>query len=104
MDEIDVKTPLTTMKQLLHTKWIMNLYDEITSKKKKEIALNGWKAAGILGAVEMGSTKLKFFDPFNGIDPLGGDPGNVGANERYESDSDNEYVLKGKQHAFDAVM
>ena len=40
VDEIDVKTPLTTMKPL-HAKWIMNLYVEITSEKGKEIVLNG---------------------------------------------------------------
>ena len=41
VDEIDVKTPLTTMKPL-HAKWIMNLYDEITSAKGKKIVLNSW--------------------------------------------------------------
>ena len=57
----------------LHTKWVMNLYDKITSEKRKEIVLNGWMAAGILYAVEMGSTKLRYFDPFNDIDLFGGD-------------------------------
>ena len=61
VNKIDVKTPLTTMK-LLHAKWIMNLYEEMTSKKVKEIDLNGWKAARILDAVEKGSTKLKRLD------------------------------------------
>ena len=36
--EIDLKTPLTNIK-LLHAKWLMNLYDEITSAKRKEIVL-----------------------------------------------------------------
>ena len=44
-------------------------YDEITSEKEKEIVLNGWKAAGILDAVEMRSAKLKCLGPFNDIDP-----------------------------------
>ena len=52
--EIDIKTSLTTMKPL-YVKWIMNLYDEITSEKGKEIVLNDWKAAEILDAVVMGS-------------------------------------------------
>ena len=71
VDEIDLKTPLTTMKPL-HAKWIMNLYDKITSEKEKEIILNSRKAARIFDAVEMGSAKLKCLDPFNDIDPLGG--------------------------------
>ena len=57
VDEIDVKIPLTTMKPL-HAKWIMNLCDEITSKKGKEIVFKGYKVAGILDAVEMGSAKM----------------------------------------------
>ena len=68
VDEIDVKTPLTTMEPL-HAKWIMKLYDEIASEKGKEIVFNGWKAAGILDAVEMRSAKLKCLGPFNDIDP-----------------------------------
>ena len=52
--EIDIKASLTTMKPL-YVKWIMNLYDEITSEKGKEIVLNDWKAAEILDAVVMGS-------------------------------------------------
>ena len=42
----------------LHAKCDMNLYDEITLENGKGIVLNGWKAARILGAVDMGSTKL----------------------------------------------
>ena len=64
MAEINVKTPFTTMK-LLHAKWIMNQYDEITSGKGKKIILNSWKAARILDAVEKGFAKLKCLDPFN---------------------------------------
>ena len=114
VDEIDVKTPLTTMEPL-HAKWIMKLYDEIASEKGKEIVLNGWKAAGILDAVKMGSAKLKCLDPFNDIDPLGGDSisfeddiqfpkeGNLNVNERCESDSDDEYVLHDELYVFDAI-
>ena len=114
VDEIDVKTLLTTMKPL-HIKWAMNLYDEITSERGKEIVLHGCKTAGVLDTVEMGSTKLKCLDPFNSIDPLGRDAisfeddikfpeeDNPGVNERYESDSECEYVLNDERNAFDAI-
>ena len=46
MDEVDVKTPLTSMMPL-QSKWNMNLYDEMTSEKGNQIVLNGWKAAEI---------------------------------------------------------
>ena len=90
-------------------------YDEITSEKEKEIVLNGWKAAGILDAVEMGSAKLKCLDSLNDIDPLVGDSisfeddiqfpkeGNLNVNGRYESDSDDEYVLHDERYVFDAI-
>ena len=99
----------------LRAKWIMNLYDEVTSENKKEILLNGWRAAEILDAMEMGSTKLKCLDPFDDIDPLGGDSisfeddiqfpkeGNPDVNEQYESDSDDEDVLDDEGYAFDAI-
>ena len=93
----------------LHAKWIMNLCDEITSEKGKEIVLNGQKAVGILDAVEMGSAKLKCLDP-----PGGGSisfeddiqfpkESNPDVNERYESDSDNEYILDDERNAIDAI-
>ena len=44
---------------------MVNLYDKLTSEKGKKIALNVRKAAGI--------SKLKFLEPFNEIDPPGGD-------------------------------
>ena len=52
---------------------MVNLYDKLVSEKGKKIVFNVWKAAGILDAVETGSAKLKFLDPFNEIDPPGGD-------------------------------
>ena len=72
VDEMDVKAPLTNIEPL-HAKWIIKLYDEITSEKGKEIVLRDWKATGILDAVEMGSPKRKCLDRFNNIVPLGGD-------------------------------
>ena len=84
--------------------WYASQIDKFTSEKGKRIVLNGWKAAGILDTMEMGFTKLKCLDPFNDIDPLGGDSisfeddfqfseeGNLDVNERYESDSYDEYI------------
>ena len=114
VDEIDVKTLLKTTKPL-HTKWVMNLYDEITSERGKEIVLNGCKTAGVLDTVEIGSAKLKCLDPFNSRDPLGRDAirfeddfkfpeeDNPGVSERYKPDSDGEYVLNEERNAFDAI-
>ena len=36
----------------------------------KEIIESGWRAAGILDALRLGSSKLPSIDPFEDIDPL----------------------------------
>ena len=51
--------------KLLHAKWIMNQYDEVTSEKGKKVILNSWKAARISDGVEKGFTKLKCLDPLD---------------------------------------
>ena len=93
----------------------MTLYHEITSEKGQKIVFSGRKAAGISDAVEMRSAKLKCLDAFNYIDPLGGDSisfeddfqfpeeGNPDVNQRYESDSDDKYVLDDKRNVFNAI-
>ena len=67
----------------LHAKWIMELYNEFTSEKVKEVVISGtlWRASGILDAVAMGLTNV----------PEAGHPD---VNERCdESDSEAEYIL-----------
>ena len=69
----------------------------------------------------MGSAKLKCVDSYNDITPLFGwcegrgdsisfeddfqmpEEGNPDINERYESDSNDEYVLDDKRNTFDAI-
>ena len=45
-------------------------YDHFTSEKGHEVIANGWKSAGITGAVGGGLSNLASSDPFVAIDPL----------------------------------
>ena len=61
---IDIKTPLTLIKPL-HVKWIIDMYDQLTSEKGKEIVMSGWRASGILNAVLSSSESIQQLDPFS---------------------------------------
>ena len=69
VEEITIKFLLSTMKPL-HAKWLMQFYNEITSEKGQSVIINGWKAAGIYDALQLGSKHLPSIDPFEDISPL----------------------------------
>ena len=56
----------------MHSKWLLEFYNHITSETGAEIIFNGWKAAGIYDALKMGAVALPSLDPFQDISPLPG--------------------------------
>lgn len=60
---------MTTLKPV-HTGWIVEFYNHVSTPRGKEIIGSGWKNAGIFDALELGSTKLPSIDPFQDIDPM----------------------------------
>ena len=54
----------------LQAKWIVELYDYLSSHKGQGTIANGWKATGITKAIAHGSKHLPSFNPFAAIDPL----------------------------------
>ena len=42
----------------------------MTKSEGKEVITSGWKAAGIIEAIEKGSTQLESLDPFSDLDIL----------------------------------
>ena len=66
IDEVQVGLQFTT----IHAGWLVEFYNHLTTSKGKEIIDNGWKAAGISGALELGSSKMPSIDPFHDIDPM----------------------------------
>ena len=69
IDTIDIPLKLSIIKSL-HAKWLLQMYNEITSEVGREACLKGWQVAGIKGAVEKGLSNLPCLDPFEDIDPM----------------------------------
>ena len=69
LENVDISLKLSVMKPL-HAKWIMEVYDHMTSGDGKTICLKGWEVAGIAGAVSKGLAEMAHIDPFHDIDPL----------------------------------
>ena len=69
LDDITIKSKLTTMKPL-HAGWLIDVYNQLLPFKGKQIILSGWKAAGISDALEKGLTgfSVGIMDPFDDID------------------------------------
>lgn len=64
--EIEVKFQLTLLKSL-HTQWLTDLYNLMTSAKWKNIVLKGGKLAGIIQAIQKGLRNLPGLNPFSDI-------------------------------------
>ena len=69
IDEIEVKLQLTTLKPL-HTEWLTDFYNLMTTSEGKDVILSGWKAAKIIQVIEKGSSQLESLDPVKYLDPL----------------------------------
>ena len=69
-EDIDITLNLSTLK-LLQAKWIIQLYDEMTSESGKNVIIKGWEKSGIRDGIKLGSSKLPSLDPFDEVDPLG---------------------------------
>ena len=67
-EDIEVKFRLTTLKPL-HTSWVCDLYDYLTSSKGEVIIKNGWKRTGIIETIEIDLSELPLLDPFRSINP-----------------------------------
>ena len=69
LETIEVALKLSIVKPL-HAKWLIEIYNEMTSDDGKQVCLKGWQVAGIKDAVAKGMSGLPNLDPFNDIDPM----------------------------------
>ena len=69
LDDIEVVYCLSVLKSL-HAKWLVELYNHISTDEGKEIVGNGWKKAEMFDAIKLGSSGLTSLDPFADICPL----------------------------------
>ena len=67
--KIEVKLTLTTLKPI-HTKWLVDFYNHMTTPKGEKVVSSGWSTAGITNALKNGETCLESLDLFADIDPL----------------------------------
>ena len=72
LEDIDVRFQLTTMKPL-HATWLIDLYNELTSPRAKDVIIAGWKKSGTWDALKLGSRGLPSIDPFKEIEPMDSD-------------------------------
>ena len=69
LETIEVPLKLSNTKSL-HAKWLIEMYNEMTSDKDRKVCLKGWEVSGIKAVVGQGLSKLSCLDPFNDIDPM----------------------------------
>ena len=69
LESIDIKMPLTVMKPL-HARWLIKLYNTMTTGEGKQVIKIGWEAAGITEAIKISSKNLPSVDPFRNISPI----------------------------------
>ena len=101
LENIEVKLKLSLIKPI-HAAWVVDFYNHMTTAKGVEIITSGWRAAGILDAIELGSSALPSIDPFDDIDPLLSTQledscNNAGVTDEY-IDTDNNVVDKDDEN------
>ena len=69
LDDIEVEYRLSLLKPL-HAKYLVELYNHMSTDEGKEIVANGRKKAGIFDAIKLGSSGLSSLDALADICPL----------------------------------
>ena len=54
----------------LYAKWLIKMYNEMTSDKGRKVCLKRWEVSGIKTAVDYDLPKLPCLDSFSDIDPM----------------------------------
>ena len=67
--DVNISLKLSIVKPL-HAKWLIEMYNHMTSSEGRDVCLKDWKVACILDATEKGLEGLQNLDPFHDIDPL----------------------------------
>ena len=67
--DVEISLKLSIVKPL-YAKWLIEMYNHMTSSEGRDVCLKGWKVAGILDAAGKGLEELPNLYPFHDIDPL----------------------------------
>ena len=76
LEQIEIPLRLLIVKPL-HGKWLIEIYNKMTSADEKQVCLKVWQAAGKKDVVTKGLSSLASLDPFNDIDPTFEEESNV---------------------------
>ena len=71
-EDIDIRFQLITIKPL-HANCLIDLYNELTSPRAKDVIIGGWKKSGIWDALKLGSRGLTSINPFKEIERMDAD-------------------------------
>ena len=93
LEQIEIPLKLSIVKPL-HAKWLIEMYNEMTSADGKQVCLKGWQVAGIKDAVTQGLPSLGSLDPFNDIDPIFEEESNVQTVNAYGLFGASKYVCQ----------
>ena len=66
LDGIETDYRLSVLKPL-HAKWLISVYNYMTTTKGQEVISDGQKRSGIYDSITLGSSKLLALDPFSDI-------------------------------------
>ena len=69
LESMQVPLKLSLIKPI-HTGWLVEFYNYMTSAEGKKYIHSGWRASGITDAIKMGKANLPPIDPFNDLDQL----------------------------------
>ena len=69
LEQIEIPLKLSIVKPL-HAKWLIEIYNKMTSADGKQVCLKGWQVVGIKDAGTQGLSSLVSLDPFNDINPM----------------------------------
>ena len=114
-----MKLKLSLIKTI-HPAWAVDFYNHMTTAKGVEIITSGWRAVGILDAIELGSSAIPSRDTVDNIDPLLSTQledscNNVGVIDEYididnnvidkddENDDEDEYYDANRKGAFEFI-
>ena len=54
----------------LHARWLIKLYNMITTREGKQVIKIGWEAAANMEVIEISSKNLPSLDPFRDTSPI----------------------------------
>ena len=69
LHDINIDLKLSKLKPL-HTEWLVELYNQMSTAEGQNLIHSAWKASGITEGMKAGKASLQPLDPYYDIDPM----------------------------------